>query len=243
MPVSLEKYADILQEKNIYKNRGNFIFYASQLFKGIDFKNKTVLEIGAGKGVFSCYFALCGARKVVALEPESDGSNPQMLNVFNKLIKDSDAVEQVELKPVTFQEYNAAGEYFDIIVSHNSINHLDEKACTLLLSDIAAKETYLQLFDRMNKLLVEGGQLLIADCARFNFWGSLGIKTPVTRAIDWTKHQQPEMWSKLLEKSGFSTVYIKWNTLNGLRLLGRFLFGNRIAAYFINSHFSMLLKK
>ena len=48
-------------------------FYLNWCFKGIDFRNKDVLDIGGGNGIFSYYAKYLGAKEVINLEPFSDG--------------------------------------------------------------------------------------------------------------------------------------------------------------------------
>lgn len=241
--IDLHRYTDILKAKNIYPNRGNYLFYTEQLFGAIDFKGKRVLEIGAGKGAFSCFFALSGASEVVALEPESDGSNPEMLRKFHSLIDESGVKNIVKLLPLTFQDYDNNGQLFDIIISHNSINHLDEPACVKLLESEEACGTYEGLFAKMNRMQASGGVMLIADCARNNLWGGLGIKTPITYAIDWKKHQQPGTWLKLMQGAGYREKRLRWNSINSLRSFGKIFLNNRISAFLLNSHFTLIAEK
>lgn len=236
------EYVESVKQLGLYTNSKNFVFYTNQLFSSLDFQGKKVLEIGAGKGVFSCYFAVRGASRVVSLEPESDGSNPAMLTNFNKLIDVSGTKDVVELIPKTFQEFDNQGELFDIIILHNSINHLDESACMELLHDKKANLAYQKLFLKLYNLQNPGGIIMLSDCSRYNFWGQLGIKTPVTRAIDWKKHQQPRVWLKFLREAGYTRHKIRWNSVNALQNAGK-IFQNGIAAYFINSHFSLVASR
>src|SRR5690606_18843196 len=49
-------------------------FWIRQSLRDAPIAGKSVLDIGAGRGLFTCYMALKGARHVVALEPDGDGS-------------------------------------------------------------------------------------------------------------------------------------------------------------------------
>ena len=64
----------IISDNGFYSKPERLKFYLEQqLFKGIDFKGKSLIDIGGGSGLFGYYAALKGASKVVIMEPEFDG--------------------------------------------------------------------------------------------------------------------------------------------------------------------------
>lgn len=128
-------------------------------------------------------------------------------------------------------------EKFDIVLLHNSVNHLDEPACMRLLDDESARATYRELFRRIAALTNKGGKLIVSDCTRNNLFPALGLTNPFSRTIEWEKHQAPEVWAGLLEQCGFGNRSIGWRSPNGLGALGGALFGNRLAAYFWKGEF------
>ena len=111
--------------------------------------------------------------------------------------------DQVRLEPVTFQAFEPARKQFDIILLHNSINHLDETACINLLGDEASRTIYLNMCSKLSALASSGAKLIVCDCSRYNFFALLGIKNPFAPTIEWHKHQAPEIWVDLLSQVGF----------------------------------------
>ena len=61
--------------------------------------------------------------------------------------------------------------------------------------------------------------------------------------IEWHKHQTPTVWATLLINSGFKNPKFAWSYPNTLGKFGRFIFGNKIAAFFLLSHFRLELTK
>ena len=52
-----------------------FIHRMEHFLGGVGLDGKSVLEIGSGRGLLALYSALCGARRVVSLEPELEGAS------------------------------------------------------------------------------------------------------------------------------------------------------------------------
>lgn len=238
----LALYLNTITKEVTYLTKGNLQFQMEAIFGGIDFKNKTVLDIGGGSGLFSFYAACRGAKEVLCLEPEAEGSSTKVIEKFdklNKLLK----CNNVTLEPITFQAFESSGKTFDIILLHNSINHLDEIACINLLKDDTSKAIYQEIFSKIYSLSSKDAKLIICDCSRYNFFALFKIRNPFATTIEWHKHQAPKVWANLLGKVGFVNPRIRWSSFNRLRYWGRFLIGNKLMAYFFTSHFCLTMDK
>ena len=238
--MDLEEFSNIVVRHGLHHSKKNLKQYLDVLFGTVDFQGKSFLDIGGGTGLFTHYAAFKGASRSVCMEPEDDGSTSGVTEKFTKVKEDLNAAGQVELDYRLFQDYD--GEPFDIILLHNSVNHLDEEACESVLTSEESRLTYVGLFEKLNKLLTPNGLVIICDCGRRNFFGDLGLTNPVMKSIEWHKHQQPKVWGELLEKSGFKVETIRWNTFNTLGKFGAMLLGYSIPSYFSLSHFRMYVR-
>jgi SAM-dependent methyltransferase len=219
---------------------GNVRFHCEYLFDGIDLRDKTLLDIGAGDGRYSFYAACAGARRVVILEPEAEGSQA---GVQQKVARTASlaGLEQIEVVHQRLQDYDSGSETFDVLLLHGSINHLDEPACVRLHDDPAARDVYGSLFQKLAALNRPEGSLIVTDCSRDNVFAHLGIRNPLARTIEWHKHQRPELWAALLADVGFTSPRVRWASFNTLRSPGRLLLGNRVAAYCLTSTFCLTM--
>ena len=66
-------YLNTIVKEGLYSSKSRLKFQMDMLFRGVDLKDKKVLDIGGGYGLFSLYAASRGAKKVICLEPEADG--------------------------------------------------------------------------------------------------------------------------------------------------------------------------
>ena len=237
----IEQYFDTVIKDDLYSSKGNLRFYLNYIFGDINFKGKTMLDIGGGAGIFSFYAAVQGARFVICLEPEEEGSTKRITAKFNKLADKLD-MQNVTLIDSTIQDFDY-DEQFDIILLHNSINHLDENACINLQNSESARQTYKVLFRKIGKLSKARGRIIITDCSRYNFFSFLGVKNPFAPTIGWHKHQSPQYWAKMLCEAGFKNPKLKWTSFDQFRTPGRFLLGNRVASFFLHSHFCLTMEK
>ena len=239
---NLEHYLSAVIKEGLYPNRGNLQFHLKTLFKNIGLKNRRVLDIGGGSGLHSFYAACMGAKEVVCLEPETEGSRSGTGAKFRKL-GGILGCDYVRFEPVTFQAFEPTGKRFDIILLHNSINHLDETACIDLLNSEESKAIYLSMFSKLSSVASSRAKLIVSDCSRYNFFALLGIKNPLAPTIEWYKHQVPEVWVNLLSQVGFVNPRVRWTSFNTLRSLGRVLLGNKLLSYFLRSHFCFTMEK
>src|SRR5262249_44080009 len=146
------------------------------------------------------------------------------------------AGDEWDYRPDTLQTYAGGGGY-SLILSHASVNHLDEEACVRLGDDPAARARYVELFRKVRDLLEPGGLFVLADCARENYWARLGRKSPWAPEIEWEKHQEPTTWQDVLADAGLQTASWSWfHPFYGTRKLAPLL-NNRLAARCLASTF------
>ena len=242
MKTSMQHYLEVITQKKMYSNPKNLQFHMNAIFGGTEFSNKKVLDIGGGKGLYTFYSAVSGAEIAICLEPEGDGSDTGAHKLFQE-VNQTLALENVQLQAKTLQQFNPGDQTFDIILMHNSINHLDEDACEKLHHDRKAQEIYLELFQQIYNMASPGARLIVCDCSRYNAWALLKLRNPVAPSIEWEKHQSPKLWARLLKLAGFENPIIRWSSFNRLGKLGKLLLGNKFMAYFLRSHFCLTMQK
>ncbi|WP_205511030.1 class I SAM-dependent methyltransferase [Longitalea arenae] len=244
-PKVADHFFDIVVKKKLYSSKGNLKFHLNGLFDHVDLSQKEVLDIGGGKGLLSLYAAVKGARKVVCLEPELDGSRNGMISGYQELRNELPESLPVELLPVTLQDYlqKAGSEKYDVVVLNNSINHLDEEACIHLRDSDSSYRTYVTIFKNLSQIMKKGGVLIATDCSCKNFFNDIHVKNFMVPTIEWHKHQAPDTWIAVLKDAGFKNPKVKWSSLNRLRGPGRLLMGNYFMAYLTKSYFQLTMEK
>jgi SAM-dependent methyltransferase len=195
------------------------------------------LEIGAGEGLMSLWMLHAGARAVTSLEPEAAGATggvAERAEAHRRALGLPE--ERWRYRPDTFQGFHRERGY-RLILSHSSVNHLDEPACERLLEDAGARQRYVELFRKVRDLLEPGGIFVLADVARRNYWATLGRPSPWAPEIEWHKHQEPETWCELLEEAGLEPIARKWyHPFYKARFIEPLL-DNRVAARLLASNF------
>lgn len=238
-----ERIRKIGQKMGLWNHGFDFPRFARQLFKDIDFNGKNMLEIGCGKGMLCLWSALHGAQDAVGLEPMAEGcyDSSECFQAFRTMAKELD-LPQARILPVTVQAFDSPKNYFDVVLSVASINHLDEKACVILGESDVAVRKYKEIFRGIASMMRPGGKLIIIDAARHNVFGDLGMKNPMSPNIEWFKHQQPEYWANLLSDCGFSQAKIHWSAGKLLRYGGIYSIP-KFLSYFGQSVFRLELTR
>ncbi|MFQ5706807.1 MAG: class I SAM-dependent methyltransferase [bacterium] len=228
--------------KGLWRRGDKFVHYCKgQLFKGIDFQGKTMLDIGCGDGLYLIWGGIHGASRLVGLEPLLDGSgSTKNSEVVFYGMSEALNLKNIERQPFTLQEYQCAEETFDIVLLHASVNHLDESMCIELRENAKAREIYLELFRKLRGIMKKNGQLIIVDASNRNFFGDLGMKHILYPKLAYNKHQTPFFWSKLLRQTGFDSPKVSWISNPALGPLGWFL-RNRVTSYFLESTFRLVM--
>lgn len=238
----LDQFYSIAVKNKLYSSRNRLKTHLYFIFGDHNLAGKNVLDVGGGAGLLT-FFAAANGACAICVEPEFDGSSNGMIERFYRIKKDLNFFSgTADLQKITFQNFNP-DKVYDIIVLANSVNHLDEDATKSLSQDKAARERFIEIFKKMYLMIQPGGRLIITDCDRRNFFNDLGVKSPFMPTIEWDKHQSPYLWLELLREVGFSRPSVRWSSPNSLGRLGRLLFGNRLVAYFLFSHFRLEVKK
>jgi len=239
---NLKCYYEIVSKYHFYKrNINNLKWYLDFIFKKINFYNKKVLDIGGGFGLYSFYFACLGAAEVVTLEPNLQGSEKNNKTKFQTL-SNCLKLSNVIFIPESIKNFHKKNK-FDVILLHNSINHLDEYSCSRLHYDEKAKIQYRYIFKLISNLAEKGAVLIICDCSRYNFFNLLNIKNPIAPEIEWDKHQSPQFWANMLKQFGFISPKVIWIPPKPLRNFGKIIFGNKYLSFFLQSYFCLTMKR
>jgi len=237
------KYFEIVKENNLYTSHKRLKYYLETiLFKDVDFASKTMLDVGGGNGLFSYYGALKGAKKIVVMEPEMDGSTAGFGDEFNEMHTLFNKPDNIEFSGEFLQSYDNKGVKFDIVLMHNSINHLDEDACEALPDDQNARTKYINVLNDLVNICNENATIIVTDVSRYNFFEKINVTNPLVPTIEWQKHNDPEVWIELLSKAGFRKPIVRWLSLNAWGPLGNAVFGNKVLSYFFHSYFYLKMQ-
>lgn len=229
------QFKKIYEICNLSHHNFNVSFnYLEWLFKDIDFKGKSVLDIGGGRGLYSYYAKFKGASNVTNLDPFSDGSSGMFIDSPDLFVMH---------ESIFFQDLNPLIK-FDIIILHDSINHLNEPMYSNLHSDEMAYNIYSLLLNKMYNHLNINGLISVSDCSSFNFYNYLGLKNPFSPTIEWHLHQPPKVLIEIFKKENFKFLKLRWSPFKRFGVIGRLLSGlGFIPSFFMQSHYNILFKK
>ena len=239
---AISKYFAEVGRAGLWPSEAGLRRYLAFLFGDVPLRGARVLDVGGGTGLFTMYAAASGAAEVTCLEPEAEGGLAGMNDTFRRLLA-ATGLANVRLVPSTLQAFDAAPGSFDVVLLHNSINHIDEPACVRLRDDERARETYRGLFRRIAELSCPDAHLVITDSSSANVFPLLGLRHPASPLAEWHKHQPPEVWALLLQDAGFCNPHVSWSSYNRLGRLGWMLLANRVGAFLTTSHFRLLMRK
>ena len=232
----------LLSKAGIARPDGYEFYFSNYIYRDIDLDGKKILDIGGGNGIAS-FHALNSSANCCAwiVDPIVEGSNDLMFKQYNSLKKNYDA-ERINFHRDyidTLLDPNA----FDIIVMHNTINHIGED----ILKDISYNnEAYSEYVSRLKTILdrlSSNGILIVSDCGSRNFFGQIGLKSPFAPTIDWDLHCEPRVWQQMIEDLGFSHIKTQWTARREFGFFGKIFLANRLCSYFLNSHFVSFYQK
>lgn len=239
--MNVDEFLRIAAPRSGFKSAESLRFRCAAVFKDVDLAGRRVLEIGAGRGALSFWAAYQGARDVVALEPEINGSSSGMIHDFESMIRSS-GLRNVTLHKQTIQEEHLPIEQFDVVLSHSSMEHLDEGAVAHLNDDQRARRVYAEIVQKIARTMKPGGQFIICNVSQNNFWPMIGRKNPFAPGLEWRLHPTPQTWKRLLRSNGFCNVELDWPDRYSARRLGP-LVTNPLFAFLTDSEFRLVARR
>ena len=124
-------------ESELGRNPGN-LRDNEKTFDGIEFAGRSLLDIGAGAGIVS-NAPHAWARHAWWRSSRKPPDLTSAQSARSSAGQDALELSQVEARAETLQEFEPAGERFDLLTSMASINHLNEVACIRLNEDKSAR--------------------------------------------------------------------------------------------------------
>ena len=226
-------------DRDGHDNPPAFAHALAEMFQGIDFTGKRVLEIGSGRGLLAIYMAMRGAQ-VLSMEPELVGATSGVIAQQQARLAQL-GIRSVEVVNADFNTWDPGERRFDVIVSRASINHL-YASVHHAEHDQATWDAYLQVARRVRDMLMPGGVFVATDATRYGFFSLLrrfGVRRPwrlKRSAVDWRHHQNPATWTKIFREGGFADVEIAYPVPYRLRAW-RLIVDTAVANFFLRGAF------
>lgn len=238
----MDKFDKILADSQMPRSYGYSFYFKNYIFNDVSIENKTILDLGGGNGIAS-FYALHKTKNCSAwiVDPIAEGSNQLMTDQYNTL-KDKIDPARIHFHR-DFIDTLKKPEYFDIILMHNSINHIGEDIIEEALVNKEKHEEYVERIRLITDRLKKGGTIIVADCGRRNFWGDLGLNSPVAPSIEWNLHCEPRVWQKMIEEAGSVHISSNRTARRELGIFGKILLANRPCSYMLDSHFVSKYRK
>jgi hypothetical protein len=207
----------------------------------VPLRNKRVLDVGGSVRAASsrCWVAL---PMFSAWNPRETVQAWAALHNF-KSWPHRLGIANARIEANTVQTLQAAPRSFDVIILHNSSNHVDEHACIGFEKSEAARAKYRVVFEKLADIAAPGADLVIAGCTSSNIFPMLGLKHPGSQSIECEKRQPLEVWAREFENVGYENPIIRWTAYSRPGALGWALAANRWAAFLLTGHFMLRMRR
>lgn len=249
--MTTEKKSIALKNK-VFSNANHlnkFYFQFLELKKYISFKNKTILDIGCGKGNF---LILCSvlekASNCIGIDlGEGKESEKNCLEIFQQNINLLNLDNVKYIKSDIFN-YNSEDCQFDIITANFSLHHIIKTTKSILSTQELINKS-LGLFDKIYNLLKPNGIYLIKEASKYNLSRYLPVYGKILGLdiICWKTKHLPSEYIEILKKSKFKNIRVIYSIpylIQKYRFLKfKKLLTNPIANFFFSSTYYIIARK
>jgi SAM-dependent methyltransferase len=237
-------FAQVAPLSGLTRVRGYDRYFADLIFAGVPLAGKRVLDVGGGTGIGSFWAVMVGgAASALVLEPSMDGSPTDVHDKFHEMAAAAGTGDRVQMQPIVLEDLDPALGTFDVVLLHQSINHIGEAYVADLPYSLAGQQHYHAFFDVLAERTAPGGTLIVMDSSNRNLFGDFGRRSPLLPTVDFRMHQPPEQWSGMLAHHGFTEERITWLTRREAGVLGTTVLRNKLAAYLTTSFFVLQMRR
>lgn len=237
-------FAEVAPLSGLTRVAGYDRYFADLIFDGVPLAGKRVLDVGGGTGIGSFWAVLAGgAESALVLEPSMDGSPTDVHRKFADMAEAAGTGDRVQLLPIVLEDLDPALGAFDVVLLHQSINHIGEAYVADLPHSLAGQQHYHAFFDVLAERTAPGGTLIVMDSSNRNLFGDIGRRSPLLPTVDFRMHQPPEQWSGMLAYHGFVEERITWLTRREAGMLGTTMLRNKLASYLSTSFFVLQMRR
>jgi SAM-dependent methyltransferase len=209
-----------------------------ELLHGEDLTGHSVLEVGAGRGFFAHYAAVCGgAEHVTALdEYEGHGAPGSGHDTIHRLRACLGEEDRIAVEKSEFLDWTPRRS-FDYVFLVNALHHIVETRRPLS-HDAEPWQRALRAFGQARRVLAPGGRLVIQELSCRNYCPLPRYRNRM-RGVRWRSKQPPREWCKALRASGFTRTAVRYRyPLNLAEVEGlRPLLANRVVSLLTDSSY------
>ena len=204
--------------------------------RGRPVAGRRLLDIGAGDGLYSLYAAAAGAERVVALEPEADGSSAGVTSRFCASARRArPRLGRAPTRDLAGLRSRRRALRCALPARRDQpprrVRDDGDRPPTRPLAGPIVRSSR-----SLAAMGAAGAKLVASDASRNNVFARLPIRNPLQPTIEWEKHQAPETWARLLGTPASGMRALDWNSIGrASRARVVSVLGNRVAAWVLDA--------
>lgn len=209
-----------------------------ELTYGLDIRNGSVLDVGAGAGFFSAYAANClGVEHVTALDEwEGHGSvsvNHDIILELKELLNRKDVLDVAKFRLSDFETKKKFSHVFMV----NTFHHIVETTMSLYEDSESMLSAEREL-RHVREMMSDQGLLVIQEMSSLNLCPIPKYRKAMS-GIDHSSKHSPDEWMEAMRRAGFSKIEVRYRLPINLPENGllRLVFNNRLASLLTDSSY------